>query len=154
MLFRSYPGPDFSQFLGGEMIAKKYGLSKEALDQYALSSHQRAIEAARSGAFDAEIVPVAVRRADGSATDEMHSVDEGIRFDASIDGIRGVKVLQEGGVISAANASQICDGSAGVLVASEKAVREHGLRPLARIHHLTLLGHDPVIILEIGRAHV
>jgi len=143
-----YPGPDFSQFIGAEMMAKKYGLSKDDLDRYALSSHQRAIEATRAGAFDAEIVPVAVRRADGSATDEMHTTDEGIRFDASLAGIQGVKTLQEGGAITAANASQICDGSAGVLVVSEQALKTYGLKPIARIHHMTLLGHDPVIMLE------
>jgi acetyl-CoA C-acetyltransferase len=145
---RKYPGPDFSQFLGAEMMAKKYGLSRDELDAYALSSHERAIAATQSGAFAAEIVPVAVRRADGSASDELHTVDEGIRFDASLAGIQGVKALQEGGVVTAANASQICDGSAGVMVASERAVKVHGLKPLARIHHMTLIGHDPVIMLE------
>jgi acetyl-CoA C-acetyltransferase len=145
---RKYPGPDFSQFLGAEMMAKKYGLSRDELDAYALSSHERAIAATQSGAFAAEIVPVAVRRADGSTSDELHTVDEGIRFDASLAGIQGVKALQEGGVVTAANASQICDGSAGVMVASERAVKVHGLKPLARIHHMTLIGHDPVIMLE------
>jgi acetyl-CoA C-acetyltransferase len=145
---RKYPGPDFSQFIGAEMMVRKYGLSKDELDAYALSSHQRAIEATRGGAFDAEILPVAVRRADGTASDELHTIDEGIRFDASLVGIQSVRTLQEGGAISAANASQICDGSAGVMVVSEAALRTYGLKPLARIHHLTLLGHDPVIMLE------
>lgn len=145
---RKYPGPDFSQFLGAEMMVRKYGLTKDQLDAYALSSHERAIAATQSGAFAAEIVPVAVRRADGSVSDEMHTVDEGIRFDASLAGIQGVKVLQEGGAITAANASQICDGSAGVMVVSERALKVHGLKPLARIHQMTLIGHDPVIMLE------
>ena len=143
-----YPGPDFSQFLGAEMMVRKYGLSKADLDAYALSSHERAIAATKAGAFAEEIVPVAVRRADGTASDEMHSIDEGIRFDANLAGISAVKVLQEGGAITAANASQICDGSAGLMVVSEKALKTLGLKPLARIHHLSLLGHDPVIMLE------
>jgi acetyl-CoA C-acetyltransferase len=78
----------------------------------------------------------------------MHSIDEGIRFDANLAGISAVKVLQEGGAITAANASQICDGAAGLMVVSEKALKMLGLTPLARIHHLSLLGHDPVIMLE------
>ena len=143
-----YPGPDFSQFIGAEMMVKKYGLNRDDLDAYALQSHQRAIAATRAGAFEKEIVPVAVRRADGTAADEMHTIDEGIRFDASLEGIRAVKLLQEGGAITAANASQICDGSAGLMVVSERALKTYGLKPIARIHHLTLIGHDPVIMLE------
>jgi acetyl-CoA C-acetyltransferase len=140
--------PDFSQFMGAEMVAKKYGLAKDALDEYAYRSHQRAIAATRDGNFSDEILPVEVRAADGSAGADMHAVDEGIRFDATVEGIQGVKLLQEGGVITAANASQICDGATGVMVVSEKALKTHGLKPLARIHHLSLLGHDPVIMLE------
>ena len=77
-----------------------------------------------------------------------HLVDEGIRFDATFEGIHSVKLLQEGGVISAANASQICDGASAVLVVSEKALKDHGLTPLARIHNLTVTGGDPVVMLE------
>ena len=145
----NYPdAPEFSQFIGAEMIAQKYGLSRELLDQFAFDSHQRAIAATRAGAFDAEILPLEARSADGGATGEMHAVDEGIRFEATLEGIRNVKLLQEGGRISAANASQICDGATGVMVVSEQALKEHGLTPLARIHHMTLLGHDPVVMLE------
>ncbi|MEI7443738.1 MAG: acetyl-CoA C-acetyltransferase [Burkholderiales bacterium] len=143
-----YPGPDFSQFIGAEMMVKKYGLNRDDLDAYALQSHQRAIAATKAGAFEKEIVPVAVRRADGTADGELHTIDEGIRFDASLEGIKAVKLLQEGGAITAANASQICDGSAGLMVVSEKALKTYGLKPIARIHHLTLIGHDPVIMLE------
>jgi acetyl-CoA C-acetyltransferase len=78
----------------------------------------------------------------------MHTVDEGIRFDASLAGISAVKILQEGGAITAANASQICDGSAGLLVVNERGLKTLGLTPLARVHHMTLIGHDPVIMLE------
>jgi len=139
---------DFSQFMGAEMMARKYGLSKEALDQYALRSHQQAIAATREGLFKDEILPVEVRLADGTATGEMHVADEGIRFDATLEGIQGVKLLQEGGVITAANASQICDGATGVMVVSETALKTLGIAPIARIHHLSLIGHDPVIMLE------
>jgi acetyl-CoA C-acetyltransferase len=93
-------------------------------------------------------VPVAVRRADGTASDEMHVADEGIRFDASIEALKGLKTLKEGGAITAGNASQICDGAAGLMVVSERALKQYGLTPIARIHHLTLIGHDPVIMLE------
>jgi acetyl-CoA C-acetyltransferase len=143
-----YPGPDFSQFLGAEMMVKKYGLVKDDLDRYALSSHERAIAATKAGAFADEIVPVAVRLADGTTTAEQHTIDEGIRFDASLAGISAVKIIQEGGAISAANASQICDGSAGLMVCNERGLKTLGLEPLARVHHMTLIGHDPVIMLE------
>ena len=143
-----YPGPDFSQFLGAEMMVKKYGLTKDQLDEYAFSSHQRAIAATKSGAFTDEIIPLPVRTADGTVTTEMHTIDEGIRFDASLAGISAVKILQEGGAITAANASQICDGSAGLLVVNERGLKTLGLTPLARVHHMTLIGHDPVIMLE------
>ena len=149
VLREHYPdAPEFSQFVGAEMIAQKYGLSRDLLDQFAFDSHQRAIAATRAGAFDEEILPLEGRSADGGSTGGMHAVDEGIRFEATLEGIRNVKLLQEGGRISAANASQICDGASGVMVVSEKALKEHGLTPLARIHHMTLLGHDPVVMLE------
>jgi acetyl-CoA C-acetyltransferase len=144
---RRYEGvPDFSQFIGAEMIGKKYGLSRDDVDEYAYHSHQRAIAATRDGRFSDEILPVEVRTADGAGG--THTVDEGIRFDVTREGIGGVKLLQEGGILSAANASQICDGATGVMVVSEKALKELGLTPLARIHHMTVIGHDPVIMLE------
>ncbi|MCM5569306.1 acetyl-CoA C-acetyltransferase [Burkholderiaceae bacterium FT117] len=146
---KRYPDvAQFSQFDGAEMMAAKYGLSKDALDEYALASHQRAIAATQAGAFADEILPVAVRTADGTETAEMHRVDEGIRFDASLDAIRSVKLLREGGVITAANASQICDGASGLMVASERGLKALGAKPLARIRHMSVLGHDPVIMLE------
>jgi acetyl-CoA C-acetyltransferase len=137
-----YGVPFFSQFMGAEMIAKKYGYSRATLDEYALGSHRRAKAATEAGAFDAEIVPVTLD--DGA----VHDIDEGIRFDATLEGIAAVKLLKEDGVISAASASQICDGSSAVLVVSERALKEHGLTPLARIHNLTVTAGDPVIMLE------
>ena len=145
---RRYPGVQFSQFIGAEMVAKKHGLTRDQVDAFALQSHQRAIAATRGGKFDAEIIPLAVRLADGTETGEQHSADEGIRFDASIESIGGVKLLQEGGVCTAANASQICDGSAGLLVVNERGLKTLGLTPLARIHHMTVIGGDPVVMLE------
>ncbi|GAA4016439.1 acetyl-CoA C-acetyltransferase [Actimicrobium antarcticum] len=142
-----YPGPDFSQFIGAEMIAKKYGLSREMQDRYAYDSHQRAIRATRDGRFADEIVGVAARTAAG-ATGELHLVDEGIRFDATPESIGGVKLLFEEGSISAANASQVCDGASGVMVVNERGLKALGVAPLARIHHISVLGHDPVIMLE------
>ncbi len=143
-----YPDVEFSQFTGAEMLAKKYGLSKDQLDAYALDSHRRAIEATRAGRFAAEILPVEVRLGDGGAIGEQHTVDEGIRFEATLEGIAGVKLLMEGGCISAANASQICDGATGVMVVNERGLKALGVQPLARIHHMSVLGHDPVIMLE------
>ncbi|MGZ8273934.1 MAG: acetyl-CoA C-acetyltransferase [Burkholderiaceae bacterium] len=137
----------FSQFDGAEMLAKNYGFSRAALDAYSLESHRRAAAASQGGLFAEEVLPLPVRLADGSGDGE-HVVDEGIRFDATPESIGGVKLLREGGVISAASASQICDGASAVLVASERAVKSLGAKPLARIHHLSVLGHDPVIMLE------
>ncbi|WP_038206505.1 acetyl-CoA C-acetyltransferase [Xenophilus azovorans] len=145
-----YPGVEFSQFMGAEMMAKKYGLSKEQLDVYALESHRRAAAATQEGRFAREILPVAVRSADGGAEDEgrPHTVDEGIRFNATLEGIAGVKPIQEGGRCTAATASQIADGATGVMVVSERGLKALGAKPLARIHRMTVLGHDPVIMLE------
>ncbi|WP_164116112.1 acetyl-CoA C-acetyltransferase [Sphingorhabdus sp. Alg239-R122] len=144
-LEQAYPGIHFSQFMGAEMIAKKYGLSRDDLDAYALESHKRAIAATETEYFENEIVPVEIDIPEGR---EIHIVDEGIRFDASMESIGSVKLLQEGGSITAANASQICDGSSAVLVVSEQALKDHGLTPRARIHNLTVTAGDPVIMLE------
>lgn len=141
-----YPGVQFSQFMGAEMMAEKYGFSREELDAFALESHRRAAHATESGAFKNEIVPLEIDGPDGAKL--MHDVDEGIRFDATAESIGSVKLLQEGGRITAANASQICDGASGAVVVSEAALKEHGLTPMARIHNLTVTGGDPVIMLE------
>jgi len=141
-----YGVPFFSQFMGAEMIANKYGYDRDRLDAFALRSHQRAKAATEAGAFADEIVPVEVTLPDGSR--QIHDTDEGIRFDATLESIGSVRLLKEDGVISAASASQICDGSSAVLVVSERALKEHGLTPLARIHNLTVTAGDPVIMLE------
>ena len=138
---KRYGTRDFSQFRGAQMIAEKWGFDRDTLDRFALESHRRAAVATQSGAFKDEIVPIAI---DGG----LHTHDEGIRLDASLEGISSVKVLEEGGMISAANASQICDGAAGVLVVSEAALKKYGLTPKARIVNMTVTGGDPVIMLE------
>ena len=143
-----YNGVVFSQFMGAEMMAEKYALSKDQLDAYALHSHQLAIAATEAGRFKNEILPLQVRLADGTVPGDMHTVDEGIRFDATLAGIAGVKLLQEGGRVSAATASQVCDGATGVMIVNERGLKALGVKPLARIHHMTVLGSDPVIMLE------
>lgn len=145
---KRYPGVEFSQFAGAEAIAKKYELSKDALDEYAFLSHQRAIEAVKTGRFEEEIVPVAAISAESGDLGEPHAVDEGIRFDATLAGIAGVKLIAEGGRITAASASQICDGASGVMVVNERGLKALGVKPLARVHHISVMGHDPVIMLE------
>jgi acetyl-CoA C-acetyltransferase len=130
---------DFSQFRGAQLIADRYGMTREELDTFALSSHQKAAAATTSGQFTEEIIPLATPH--GS-----HRQDEGIRFDASLQGIGAVKPLQ-GGLITAANASQICDGASAVLVMNERALKQHRLQPMARIHQMMVTGGDPVIML-------
>ena len=136
----------FSQFKGAEMIAAKYGFTREHLDAFGLESHRRGAAATLSGAFDAEITPLAIRTADGAT--EMHDKDEGIRHEATTESMASVKLLVEGGTLTAATSSQICDGASGVLVVSEQALRDHGLTPLARIHAMTVTAGDPIIMLE------
>jgi acetyl-CoA C-acetyltransferase len=140
-----YGVTEFSQFKGAEMIARKYALTRAVLDQFSLRSHQRAAAATKARAFENEIVPIAVQTEGGTT---HHVQDEGIRFDASLESIGAVKLLQEGGMISAANASQICDGASAALIVSERALKVHGLTPIARIHDLTVTAGDPVIMLE------
>ena len=141
-----YGVTEFSQFTGAEMMAKKYGFDREELDAFALGSHRKAAAAANSGAFDREIV--VLDGVDKEGNPKRHDRDEGIRADASIEGLSELKTLTADGVITAGNASQVCDGASGVLVVSERALKEHGLTPLARIDNLTVTAGDPVIMLE------
>ncbi|MES1971923.1 MAG: acetyl-CoA C-acetyltransferase [Pseudomonadota bacterium] len=144
-LEEKYPGIMFSQFTGAEMMVKKHGFNRELLDAFALESHRRAAAATERGDFDEEIIALDVETPEGVVS---HRRDEGIRYDATLELIGSVKLLQEGGNISAANASQICDGASAVLIVSEAALKAHGLTPLARIHNVTVTGGDPVIMLE------
>ena len=136
---------EFSQFTGAEMITANYGFTREQLDEFALSSHRKAAEATQASLFEREIVPLAILDAEGN--ESLHRVDEGIRFDASLEGLASLKTLKPDGVVTAGNASQICDGASGLLVVSEKALKDHGLKPLARVDHLTVTAGDPVIML-------
>jgi acetyl-CoA C-acetyltransferase len=143
---RRYPNIQFSQFMGAEMVAEKHGLTKDELDEYGYRSHQKAIAATQGGAFKNEILPIRITDAEGH--EALHVADEGIRYESSLEGMRGVKLLREGGRLTAATSSQICDGASGVMVVSEKGLKQLGVEPLARIHHLTVIGGDPVIMLE------
>ncbi|WP_329046244.1 acetyl-CoA C-acetyltransferase [Amycolatopsis sp. NBC_01488] len=131
-----YGSAEVSQFRSADMIAEHWDISREAMEEYAFRSHQRALAAIDSGRFDAEIAPV-----DG------FKQDEGPRRDTSLERMRGLKPLSEGSRLTAAVASQISDGASAALVASEAFVRENGLTPRARIHHLTVRAADPVWML-------
>jgi acetyl-CoA C-acetyltransferase len=148
LMAQRYPDIQFSQFTGAEMIARNYGIEKDELDRYAFESHRRAIAATQAGLFEREIVPIAVRMADGTEPGELHATDEGIRYDATLESIAAVKLIAEGGRCTAATASQICDGASGLLVVNERGLKTLGVKPLARIHHMSVIGHDPVIMLE------
>ncbi len=141
-----YPGIQFSQFDGAELLAEKYGISREQLDEFGLLSHRRAAEATNEGYFEREVLPVPIVLEDGSP--DMHVIDEGIRKDASLEGMRGLNPLREEGVITAGTASQISDGAAAVMIASENAVAELGLPVRAKIHSMAVIGSDPVVMLE------
>ncbi|BCW87799.1 Steroid 3-ketoacyl-CoA thiolase [Alphaproteobacteria bacterium SO-S41] len=141
-----YPGIMFSQFDGAEMIAKKYDLTKDVLDEFGYNSHRKGKEATESGAFDGEILPLEIVDAEGNKV--LHTVDEGIRFNASLDAMKGVKLIKEDGRLTAATSSQITDGASGVMVVNEKGLKALGVKPLARIHHMTVIGADPIIMLE------
>jgi len=145
-----YPGPEFSQFTGAAMIAEKFKFARNQLDAFALNSHRKAIAATQAGLLSEEILPLDIVTKEGVA--EKHSVDEGIRFDASLESIGSVKLLAEGGVISAANASQICDGASAVMVVNAAGLKALGVKPLARIHHISVLGGDPVVMLDVPLA--
>ena len=141
-----YPDVVFNQFTGGEMMARKYELTKEMLDEFGFHSQQKAIAATRAGAFNKEIVAIKVTLADG--TTELHTVDEGIRFDVTREGVAAVKLIFPDGRHTAATASQICDGASGVMVVNERGLKALGLQPLARVHSMTVSAGDPVIMLE------
>ncbi len=150
---KRYPGIQFSQFAGAEMIAKKYDLSKDALDEFGFESQRKAAAATKAGAFEAEIVPVTGLDTENNPT--PHITDEGIRYEATLEATKAVKLLMEGGRLTAATSSQICDGASGVLVVNERGLKALGVEPIARVHHMSVIGEDPVIMLEapIGATH-
>ena len=134
-----YGDQEISQFRGAELIAEKWEISREEMEEFSLASHRRAQEAIRSGHFENEIIPVPI---DGAG----FVTDEGPR-DTSLEKMAGLKTLTDGGRLTAAMASQISDGASAVLLASEQAVKDHGLKPRARIHHISARGADPVFML-------
>jgi acetyl-CoA C-acetyltransferase len=131
-----YGAEPVSQFHAAERIAAKWDLSRRDMEDFALESHRRALRAADEGHFAREIVPYGDVRA-----------DEGPRRDTSAEKLAGLKLLVEGGRLTAGVASQISDGAAALLVVSERALKVHGLRPRARVHHLSVRGADPIWML-------
>ena len=130
-----YGDQEVSQFRSAEMIAEKWDISRAEMEEFALASHTRALTAISEGRFDNEILPVG-----------DFAVDECPR-DTSLEKMAGLKPLAEGGRITAAVSSQICDASSAMLIASEQAVETHGLTPRARVHHLSVRGDDPIWML-------
>ena len=140
-----YPGVFFSQFTGAELVAKKWNLSREDLDQFALESHQKAVIATESNFFDKEILPIKAKNDKG--IEDLVMIDEGIRFDASLDKLAGLKPVSDGGVITAGNASQITDGAAAVLICNEEGLKKISATPRAEIVSISVVGDDPVYML-------
>ncbi|KAB2346880.1 acetyl-CoA C-acetyltransferase [Actinomadura rudentiformis] len=134
---RRYGDSEVSQFAGAEQIARDWDISREEMEAFAYESHQRAIRAIDEGRFEREIAPY-----------EGVTTDEGPRRDTTREKMAGLKTLVEGGRLTAALSSQISDGAAALLIASEQAVRDHGLTPRARIHHISARGEDPIRMLS------
>ncbi len=142
---KRYPGIFFSQFTGAELVAEKWNLSREDLDKFALESHQKAANATDSNFFDREILPVQGKNSEG--INDMVIADEGIRFDASLDKLSGLKTVIENGVITAGNASQITDGAAAVMVCNDAGLKKIQANPRAEIVSIAVVGDDPVFML-------
>jgi acetyl-CoA C-acetyltransferase len=131
-----YGNEEVDQIKSAEMIAAKWNIGREAMEAFSLASHQRAQHALDSGWFDNEIAPIG-----------DFARDETIRPNSTLEGMAALKPVREGGVITAGVASQNCDGAAALLIAGEQAVTEFGLKPRARIHHLSVRGANPVWML-------
>jgi acetyl-CoA acyltransferase len=137
--FARYEGQQINQGLGAEMIAEKWGLSRQQLDEFSLTSHEKAAAAIDSGAFAGQYAVVP-----GTGLE----ADEGIRRDTSVEKLGTLKpAFKEDGVIHAGNSSQISDGSGALLIMTSEKARELGLKPLVRLHTFALAGDDPVIML-------
>ena len=131
-----YGTAEVSQFWGAEEIARRWEITREDMEEFAFASHQRAVRATDEGRFETQIIPV-----NGTAA------DEGPRRDTSLEKMAQLQPLMEDGRLTAAVSSQISDGAAALLIASGKAVKDHDLKPMARIHHMSVRGADPVIML-------
>ena len=132
-----YGTDEVTQFRGAELLTEKWGIGREEMEHFALESHLRALQAQAEGRFDREIVPYGHLKA-----------DEGPRPDTSLEKMASLPALTPGGHITAALASQISDGAAALLVVSERALKDHNLTPWARIHHLSVRGDDPIVMLS------
>ncbi|MDA7812113.1 acetyl-CoA C-acyltransferase [Gammaproteobacteria bacterium] len=138
---KRYPGIFFSQFTGAELVADKWNLSRSDLDSFALDSHIKAANASKADLFKSEILPLEGNK--GS----MVISDEGIRYDASIEGLSGLNPVIEGGVITAGNASQITDGASAIMICNDEGLKKIKTNPRALIKTITVVGDDPVFML-------
>jgi acetyl-CoA acyltransferase len=137
-----------SQGISAEMIADQWGISREQLDEYSARSQNHAATAAAEGRFENEIVPLAIRDDEGKPTDEMLTIDEGIRPDTTVEVLANLKpAFKPDGKVTAGNSSQITDGASAVLIMSEEKAAALGLTPRARFHAFALAGVDPVTML-------
>jgi len=139
-------GVEFSQFAGAEMLAKKYGLTKQELDEFGYASHIKAAKAIKEGKFKKEIFALKGKTKEGQ--EFVHEQDEGVRGNVTLDSMLKLKTLVEGGVISAATSSQICDGASAMLIVNERGLKKLGLTPRVKIVGLGLAGSDPRVMLE------
>jgi len=142
---KRYPGVFFSQFTGAELVAKKWNLTRDILDNYAYNSHLKAKNATDLSYFDKEILPVKGKNDNGD--DSMVMSDEGIRYDCSVEGLSGLNSVSEGGVITAGNASQITDGAAAVMICNDAGLKKIKKDPRAIIRSISVIGDDPVYML-------
>ena len=142
---KRYPGVFFSQFIGAELVAKKWNLTRDILDNYAYNSHLKAKNATDLSYFDKEILPVKGKNDNGD--DSMVMSDEGIRYDCSVEGLSGLNSVSEGGVITAGNASQITDGAAAVMICNDAGLKKIKKDPRAIIRSISVVGDDPVYML-------
>merc|ERR1719217_299920 len=141
------PKNSFSQFGGGELLAKKYNITRDECDNFGVRSHQLATAAQKAGSFKAEIHPVPVRKNKGESSG-VHDADEGVRPDTNLTALAKLKTLNKGGVITAGSSSQICDGAAAMILCNDRGLKKLGVKPRARIVSLGLAGTDPLIMLE------
>ena len=138
-----------SQGEGAELIAEQWGITRQDMDEFAVRSHQRAAQATAEGRFEREIIAVAIKDDERNDTDEMMTTDEGIRPDSSVETLANLKPAfrPENGLVTAANSSQITDGSSGVLIMSDTKAASLGLTPRARFHAFAVAGSDPITML-------
>jgi len=142
---KRYPGVQFSQFEGAELLAQEHKLTREELDKFGYESQVKAHKATQAGRFEKEIVPVQGKNKAGEEI--THKTDEGIRPNVSLEAMNKLRTLKEGGLITAATSSQICDGAAALLVVNERGLKRLGLKPRAKLVGLSLAGADPVVML-------